>query len=56
MNLNDIEAGQRDGKTGVYDKWYRYNRADDGEAYDIGIALAMKHGAEIEHFIEVNNK
>lgn len=32
----DFKAGQRDKKAGYYDKWYRYNRRDDGEAYDAG--------------------
>ena len=30
----DYEFGQRDAKVGVYDKWYRYNRRDDGRDYD----------------------
>ena len=30
------EAGRRDCQLGVYDKWYRYNTAQDGRAYDIG--------------------
>lgn len=35
-NYNDFKAGQRDHKAGVYDKWYRWNRRDDGAAYDDG--------------------
>ena len=35
-NVNDFIAGQKDRKSGYYDKWYRYNREDDGAAYDSG--------------------
>ena len=31
----DIKKGYLDRKTGYYDKWYRYNRADEGRAYDL---------------------
>jgi len=34
--VNDFEAGKRDRLAGYYDKWYRYNRLDDGAAYDAG--------------------
>ncbi len=33
---HDYERGKEDCKIGVYDKWYRYNHADDGRAYDAG--------------------
>lgn len=33
----DFEAGYRDRIAHVYDKWYRYNRHDDGKAYDEGV-------------------
>ena len=32
----DIEFGKKDAMAGVYDKWYRWNRDDDGAAYDYG--------------------
>lgn len=32
----DYFAGANDCKNGIYDKWYRYNRKDDGRAYDLG--------------------
>lgn len=32
----DFFAGENDCKSGIYDKWYRYNRKDDGSAYDAG--------------------
>lgn len=32
----DIKAGANDAKAGYYDKWYRWNRSDDGAAYDEG--------------------
>lgn len=35
-NVRDFEAGQRDKKAGCYDKWYRWNRNDNGMAYDEG--------------------
>lgn len=31
----DATLGRRDCKLGIYDKWYRYHRKDDGLAYDI---------------------
>lgn len=34
--MRDYEAGKRDCKSGIYDKWYRYNADNDGMAYDIG--------------------
>ena len=33
---HDYEKGMNDCKLGVYDKWYRYHRSDDGQAYDLG--------------------
>lgn len=36
----DFNSGKRDKKAGVYDKWYRYNRRDDGAAYDDGFNAA----------------
>ena len=35
-DAEDYKAGRRDCKAGVYDKWYRYNRKQDGRAYDKG--------------------
>lgn len=32
----DYHAGMRDCQSGIYDKWYRYSRDDDGRAYDLG--------------------
>lgn len=32
----DYNIAQSDCKVGVYDKWYRSNRKDDGLAYDLG--------------------
>lgn len=32
----DEEYGYHDRMNGIYDKWYRYNRRDDGAAYDRG--------------------
>lgn len=36
MRARDYEAGQRDRRFGIYDKWYRYNHRDEGKAYDEG--------------------
>lgn len=32
----DFNIAKRDCKNGIYDKWYRYNRKDEGYAYDLG--------------------
>ena len=32
----DFQKGEIDCKNGIYDKWYRYHREDDGLAYDKG--------------------
>lgn len=34
--MRNYEAGKRDCQAGVYDRWYRYNTANDGMAYDLG--------------------
>ena len=36
----DIKWGYEQRGVGYYDKWYRYNRADEGRAYDMGVWLA----------------
>lgn len=52
----DFEAGYRDRKAHYYDKWYRYNRWDEGKAYDDGCQKAVnephskKWVEEDEHF------
>lgn len=33
---HDYQKGIEDCKMGVYDKWFRYHRKDDGNAYDKG--------------------
>ena len=37
----DRKAGYRDRLLGYYDKWYRYNRSDNGAAYDEGQKEAL---------------
>jgi len=56
-NQRDEEAGYRDAQTGYYDKWYRYNRSDDGSSYDKGVGRAMSEGKcpEVVILIEVNS-
>ena len=39
---HDIQAGFNDRMVGYYDKWYRYNHADEGYAYDLGVKEATK--------------
>lgn len=53
----DIQSGYHDRMVGYYDKWYRYTRADEGRAYDIGCQLALKNPecADEFHIIEVNH-
>jgi len=36
----DIRNGYNERGVGYYDKWYRYTRADEGRAYDLGVKLA----------------
>lgn len=36
MAKKNYEAGKRDCKHGIYDKWYRYHTEYDGRAYDLG--------------------
>lgn len=52
LGRSDQYFGFEDGKVGWYDKYYRYNRKDQGKAYDEGIKEAIKQGATIEHYIE----
>ena len=40
--MRDIQCGYNDRVVGYYDKWYRYNHADEGRAYDIGVREATK--------------
>ena len=37
----DFISGYNDRKVGYYDKWYRYSRADEGRAYDLGVRAAL---------------
>lgn len=49
-NEKDIEAGYKDRLSGFYDKWYRYNRLDDGAAYDEGCKKAVDSGRCPDNF------
>jgi len=40
-NVQDFLKGKRERLAGFYDKWYRYNRSDDGAAYDAGVKGAV---------------
>lgn len=37
----DAERGYKDRLAGYYDKWYRYNRPDNGAEYDKGVVRAI---------------
>jgi hypothetical protein len=41
QQMTDFERGRKEAKAGYYDKWYRYNRKDDGAEYDRGHAVGM---------------
>ena len=47
---SDEKKGYRDRLSGYYDKWYRYNRKDDGEEYDRGCVKAVDSGKCPESF------
>lgn len=49
-NEKDIEIGYKDRLNGFYDKWYRYNRVDEGAAYDEGCKMAVDSGKCPNHF------
>ena len=44
----DVKAGQNDAKAGIYDKWYRHHRDDDGAAYDAGWISARNENENIQ--------
>lgn len=46
----DEYRGYHDRLAGYYDKWYRYNRADDGAAYDKGCVQAVGSGKCPDYF------
>ena len=54
---HDIQCGYNDRKVGYYDKWYRYNHADEGRAYDLGVKFATQENKCPEEFyiIECTN-
>ena len=47
----DFQRGKKDRLAGYYDKWYRYNRPDDGAEYDRGCAAAVNSGKCPDHFV-----
>ena len=46
----DIIHGYEERMVGYYDKWYRYSRADEGRAYDLGVKIAAQSGKCPEEF------
>jgi hypothetical protein len=53
--MNDETRGYRDRLAGFYDKWYRYNREDDGAAYDAGCVRAVNTGKCPETFTIISS-
>ncbi len=41
--VTDFQRGYKDRMIGYYDKWYRYNRQDDGAEYDRGAVEASNN-------------
>jgi len=52
--VTDEQRGYSDRRAGFYDKWYRYNRADDGAAYDKGCVRAT-NGKCPEYFTLISS-
>lgn len=54
--IKDMQRGFEERLVGYYDKWYRYNHADEGRAYDAGVRMACElEECPIEfHVIECN--
>ena len=52
----DEKRGYSDRIAGFYDKWFRYNRNDEGAAYDRGCVRAVNTGKCPDYFtlIECN--
>ena len=48
--ITDEQRGYKDRLAGFYDKWYRYNRTDDGAAYDRGCVKAVSSEKCPEYF------
>lgn len=46
----DVRNGYNERSVGYYDKWYRYNRADEGRAYDLGVKLAANTNGCTDEF------
>jgi len=53
-NMTDRQIGYRDAQNGVYDKFYRYNRKDDGAAYDTGWQDAVSNGTAYQNNESLN--
>ena len=47
---NDEERGYRDRMAGMYDEWFRINRADEGAEYDKGATRAALNSACPKNF------
>lgn len=50
---HDYVKGEQDCKAGIYDKWFRYHRDDDGRAYDMGW-MEQNQISQVEKIIFLN--
>lgn len=48
--VKDIQTGYEQRMAGYMDKWYRYNRSDEGTAYEAGQKMAADTGKCPEEF------
>lgn len=53
-NMTDRQIGYRDAQQVVCDKFYRYNRNDDGAAYDTGWQDAVNDGTAYQNNESLN--
>jgi hypothetical protein len=51
----DYLMGMQDCRCGIYDKWYRYNRDNDGMAYDLGWMEQNKE-TQVENITFLNGR
>lgn len=52
----DFIRGVNDALEGIYDKFYRYNRFDEGREYDHGIRWAIDNISDVEINTFIENK
>ena len=52
----DFIRGVTDALEGIYDKFYRYNRSDEGREYDHGIRWSIDNISDVEINTFIENK